>query len=136
MSRDQQELESLERRLRALLEADAGRLDGRTRSRLARARYAALEEAGRARRGFWRALAGSGRGFLPAGTIAAAVLVASLLMTNRQQPSVQTAADSRPAFDELEWLAADVETLELIEGWDVGFYEWAAAEGDATEYGG
>ena len=58
-----------ERRVAALLTDSADALDGRTRSALTRARYAALEQAARpARSTLWR-------GWAPAGAVAMALLV-------------------------------------------------------------
>jgi len=135
MSPHDEDLTKLERRLQALLEEDAARVDGRVRSRLTRARYAALEEAKASRSSFWRALASSSRGFVPAGTVAAGVLVAMLLLTDRPEAPVQANDAARAAFEELE-LLADGETLELIEDWDAGFYEWAAAQSEVAETSG
>jgi len=113
-----------EMRTRALLEESVARVDGRIRSRLTQARYAALEEARRKRHGILRNPA-----WLPAfGTAAAAVLVAIVLWTRAPVTELPTMAESSPtAFDDLDMLA-DADALELMEDWDQGFYEWAAAE--------
>jgi hypothetical protein len=137
MSHDDQDLERLERRLKQLLDEDVERTDAHARSRLTRARYAAVEEARAVRSSFWRTLATSSRGFLPAGAVAAALLVAMLLLDHPSAPTpLQASAPSEASFEELE-LLVDGETLELLEDWDdAGFYEWAAAQGEAAETSG
>jgi hypothetical protein len=128
MSTDEDRTAELERRLRALLEESTARVDSRVRSRLARARFAAVEEAGRSPAGFWRTLASSSRTLVPAGAVAAAALVATLLWNHAAEPPFQ-ANESPAAFEDVE-LLADGEALDLIEEWDLGFYEWAASEAD------
>jgi len=55
MKAQDSDTEALERRARELLESSTERLDGRVRSRLTQARFAAVEEARRARhRSAWR----------------------------------------------------------------------------------
>jgi len=61
--------------------------------------------------------------------------VAMLLLTDRPEAPVQANDAARAAFEELE-LLADGETLELIEDWDAGFYEWAAAQSEVAETSG
>jgi hypothetical protein len=134
MSTEDERQAEFERRTRALLEESAGRADARARSRLARARYAAVEEAGRSRSGFWRIFAQSSRGLAPAGFAAAALLVAMLLWTDRGEQRMQSAG-AQTAFEDVE-LLADGEGLELLEEWDSGFYEWAAAQAESSEASG
>jgi hypothetical protein len=112
-----------ERRTRETLEASVTRLDGRIRSRLTQARHAALDEA-RRRRGFggrdgWRS-------WMPAGALAAAVLVAMLLWTGRSGTSLAPNGELAASFEDIE-LLADGEAFELAEGQDFEFYEWAVA---------
>ncbi len=121
---------NLERRLRALLDESAGTASGHVRSRLTRARYAALEEAARTRTSFWRQFLTSSRGFLPAGTVAAAVLVAMLLLSDRIARTPVPAHDQPSTFEEIE-LLADAEVLELLQEADGEFYEWAAEQSEA-----
>ena len=118
-----------EQRLRALLEDSTERLDGRIRSRLTRARYAALESRGSVARSAWR-------GWAPAGTLAASVLIALGLFANRgltpparapQAPVVAAEMPAAPSVDDLE-LLADNDAIELPNADDYDFYEWAAAE--------
>jgi hypothetical protein len=123
---------ALERRARELLRASADRLDGNTRSRLARARAEAVDAARggeRARIGFW----------LPAGTLAAAAAVAFLVWSARERSQEPRLADNpvvnppgldggAPSpLDDLEILAAN-ESFELLE--ELEFY--AAIDLDDT----
>lgn len=127
MSTDEHRTEEFERRLKALLEEDATRVDPHVRSRLARARFAAVEQAGRTSSGFWHVLARSSRAVAPAGAVAAGLLVTLLFFADREpEPRVQL-AETPAAFEDLE-LLADAEAFELLEEWDAGFYEWAASE--------
>ncbi len=116
-----------ERNARAVLEQSIARIDARTRSRLNQARQRALEQAGTRRRPWWRSLA-----LMPAGAVAAAVLIAVMLW--QREPSVRQAPLMEghvAAVEDLD-LLADAEGLDLIEGWDGPFYEWAADESDAN----
>ena len=119
-----------ERRLRAHLIESSEALDGRTRSRLTQARYAALEQANRSpgtRLFGWRGLA-------PAGAVAMALLVTVFYVRQRDGvlPAtglVATAATSG-ALDDLV-LLADVDgyalSSDVDQELDADFYEWAAA---------
>lgn len=114
-----------EQRLRALLIESSEALDGRTRSRLTQARYAALEQ--RAREKSSHAL---WRGWAPAGAAAMAVLVTVLYIGHGSVTPLTPAAGS--AFDDIE-LLADSDALALgadtDQDLDSDFYEWAAANG-------
>ena len=123
------------RRTRALLEESAGSLSARTRSRLTRARYVALEHytAARARASWQR--------WLPAGAVSAAVLAALLMQGGQTTLPVQMQASvaATASGDDLE-LLADRDALALaqdqsVPGADVDyeFYAWAvsAAQDDA-----
>jgi hypothetical protein len=129
MNGDQGDDSSFERRVRTLLDDSVGGVSGHVRSRLTRARYAAVEEAARTRTSFWRQFLTSSRGFLPAGTIAAAVLVAMLLLSDRLGRTPAPGQQQPSTFEEIE-LLADAEVLELIQEADGEFYEWAAEESD------
>jgi anti-sigma-K factor RskA len=119
-----------ERHAQGLLEESALRVDARVRSRLNQARHAALEEIAARPKSFWRNPV-----LVPAsGAVAAAVLVA-VLLTTRHGPRALPAGE-QSAYEDIE-LLADTEGLDLIEGWDGSFYEWAAAQdgedgGDGT----
>ncbi|MGQ0833970.1 MAG: hypothetical protein ACT4O5_03460 [Gammaproteobacteria bacterium] len=134
MSADEQSQTEFERRTRELLEESVTRADARVRSRLTRARYAAVEEAARSRSSFWHTLATSSRGFAPAGALAAAVLVVMLVWTDGTEQRVPV-AESQTAFEDVE-LLADAEALDLMEEWEEGFYEWAAGQDESPEASG
>lgn len=119
-----------ERRTRAVLEESLTRIDARTRSRLNRARQAALDAAV-VRRG----------SFLPrfgllqtSGVIAAAVLAVAvaLFMRGSVHPRVESA---QPSIEVLDMLADD-DGIALMENYDHSFYEWAAAQEDAGDASG
>jgi Protein of unknown function (DUF3619) len=131
MSRDLNGTADFERRLHALLEEGVQRVGGRARSRLNQARHAALAEAARPRRWYSpRPLAariGGRPWWMPAaGAVAAAVLVAFLLWPHA--PQGYPAVDASHA-DDLE-LIADRDGMELMQGGDGQFYEWAMAQAD------
>lgn len=107
---------AFEQRTRALLRDSAEGLDGATRSRLARARAAALEA--RAPRGGWLRF----RYLAPAGAMAAAVLVTVLFIGRGPQPVNEVAGG---ALDDME-LLADADAFELSQENDLEFIEWAA----------
>jgi anti-sigma-K factor RskA len=115
-----------ERRARAVLEESLTRVDARTRSRLNRARQAALEAAA-TRRPRWRSF-----GALPiAGAVAAGVLAVALtlFMHGPIHPGSRTDG-SQPSLEVLDMLADD-DGITLMENYDHSFYEWAAAQEDA-----
>lgn len=125
-----------ERNARALLELSLSRLDARMRSRLTQARHAALAAAeGRARPSWWR-----GSTLMPAaGALAAAVLVAFVLWQRppggelpAQLPAQLPLIEGQHLAVEDMDLLADSDALDLIEGWDGPFYEWAASQSDAN----
>lgn len=109
---------AFEREARELLRDSVEQVDGATRSRLTRARHAALAEVGRSgglRRSQW---------LVPAGAAAATAVVAVLLWNTpaSRQPG------SSAAMDDLE-LLADVDGYELSQEPDLEFIEWAAGVG-------
>ncbi len=118
-----------ERRTRAALEDSVLRIDGRIRSRLNQARHAALEEATRARAGFWRRFT-----LMPAaGAVAAAVMVAFVLWPH--SPQLETTEGGRANVEDMD-LLADGDGLDLVsEESDGGgaFYEWAVDQTEAGE---
>ncbi|HZF26991.1 MAG TPA: hypothetical protein VEZ88_12070 [Steroidobacteraceae bacterium] len=120
MKPDNNEPDAFEERARELLEESANRLDGSVRSRLTQARFAAVEEARRARHSFaWRA-------WIPAGALAAAAVLAVVLWNGQT-----FAPGAQNSLDDLE-LVADGENFELLENLD--FYEWVATV-DPTDIG-
>ena len=117
-----------ERNARAVLEESIARIDGRTRSRLNQARQSALVAAGARQRPWWRSLT-----LMPAVGAAAAALLLGVMLWHRE-PAMR-----EPAVPEVRVLAvedmdllADSEGLDLIEGWDGPFYEWAAGQADTN----
>jgi negative regulator of sigma E activity len=128
MSTENETLTNFERNARTVLEAGVARIDARTRSRLTQARHAALAAALQQRRPWWRSLT-----LMPAaGAVATALLVAVVLW--HREPGAGPAADeARAAAVEDMDLLADSDALDLIEGWDGPFYEWAAAQSETGE---
>jgi cytochrome c-type biogenesis protein CcmH/NrfG len=117
-----------ERNARVVLEHGIERIDGRMRSRLNQARQQALEAAaGGRQRPWWRSSA-----LMPAGAVAAASLLAVMLWYHepavRQGPLPESHVSAVEDMD----LLADADGVDLIEGWDGPFYEWAADQSDAN----
>jgi hypothetical protein len=118
-----------EQRSRDVLQSGVEGLDGRIRSRLTQARFAAVEEARKARAGFaWR-------NWVPAGGLAAAALLAVVLWDARpteESASAPTSPSIVPSvaspMDDLELLAA-ADGFELLEE-DLEFYVWVESEPD------
>lgn len=99
MSHDpEHESSEFEARTRALFEQSVERLDGRTRSRLNRARQAALEEMRTARAQGWR------RVWIPLSGVAAAAVLAIWMTVSPGGRSVQPNDDGVP-IDDLELFA-------------------------------
>ncbi len=117
-----------ERNARRVLEESVRRIDARTRSRLNQARHAALEAAATRRRGWW-----FGRFTLvpAAGAMAAAVLVAVVLWQRQPVGTPPVGPEAQRAAVEDMDLLTDNDSIDLMEGWDGSFYEWAAAQSDA-----
>jgi hypothetical protein len=129
MSPMDEPLTEFERNARAVLAEALLRVDARTRSRLNQARHAALEAASR-RRPLWRFT------LMPAaGAVAAALLVAVVLWHREPQnglpnelPTIEGRADATLDMD----LLTDKDAIDLLDGWDGSFYEWAAAQSDTN----
>jgi hypothetical protein len=123
------ELTGLERYARAVLEESVTHVDARTRSRLNRARQAAVAvAAGSAGRTVWRGLH-----LMPVtGAVAAAVLIALGVFNFR--PLLQPRPDgAQPSFEVLDMLADDENMRMMEDEDDHSFYEWAAAEDTQSE---
>jgi cytochrome c-type biogenesis protein CcmH/NrfG len=123
-------LSEFERNARTVLEESVQRIDGRTRSRLNQARQAAVAAAAK-RAPWWR-----GFTLMPAGAVTAALLVAVVLWQRHPAGELPVLdgphiSAGRAAVDDID-LLADGDAMELIEGWDGSFYEWAAAQNDAS----
>ena len=105
---------SLEERSKALFEDSVEQLDARTRSRLTRARHAALDEIRRSwlfrARWLWA----------PAGGVIVAAAAAVLIAV---RPGGDPASSGTPPLEDLE-VVAGAENLELLQ--DVEFYTWLA----------
>jgi hypothetical protein len=112
-----------ERQTRQLLQAGVEQLPARLRSRLTRARHAALAAARRPERRPWRVWAPAG------GLAAAAVLALGLLQPHLR--SVTAVNLDNGALEDIE-LLTDGDALDLAQEQEGGydFYEWAAAEAD------
>jgi hypothetical protein len=118
-------LTEFERNARAVLAESMSRIDGRTRSRLNQARQAALAAVGARHRPWWRSYT-----LMPAAGAAAALLVAVMLW-HREPVALEPPVleGQRSAVEDMD-LLADAEALDLMEGWDGSFYEWAADQTD------
>jgi hypothetical protein len=110
-------LSEFERRVRQALRDGSDALDGRTRSKLTQARYAALDggvrPGARMVRGAWR--------WAPAGAIAAAMLVT---LTYVHQRSAVAPTDDLAMLADAEVYALNADTEHEP---DYDFYEWATA---------
>jgi len=108
-----------ERRARELFDASVDGLDGETRSRLNRARQAALAEAGRARQNPWRA-------WVPAAAAASVAILAVVLwrMPGDDLHRSAASAEGAPAAEVVELLATS-EGIDVASE-DPEFYAWLA----------
>lgn len=117
-----QEPTEFEKRARVLLEESSGRFDGRTQSRLTRARHAALAQLQKPARAPWW------RWSVPAGAAAAAVLAVVIWVGH--PPAVEGPATlaSLKSVEDFE-LLTDADAPDFVDdAEDVEFYEWAAGE--------
>jgi hypothetical protein len=103
-----------------LLRDSADTLDAATRSKLTRARHAALENI--SARPAWLDL----RVLAPGGAVAAAAVLAMLLWSSAGHRSTR---DAGGALDDIE-LLADADAYEISQESDLDFIEWAAAMGE------
>jgi len=115
-----------ERNARTVLEESVQRIDARTRSRLNQARHKALE-AMSPQRPRWRSLT-----LMPAaGALAAAVLVAFVLWGRGPHGASPPAALDAQHAEDME-LLTDNDSIDLMEGWDGSFYEWATSQSEGN----
>jgi hypothetical protein len=124
---------AFERHARSVLEESVLRIDARTRSRLNQARHAALAAAGARRRAWWRSFS-----MMPAAGAAAAALLVAVTLWHREPAAELPFGEQHAAVTAEDMdLLADSEGLDLMEGWDGPFYEWAAdqTEGNAESNG-
>jgi hypothetical protein len=110
-----------ERRAREIFDAGVDSLDAETRSRLNRARQAAVAEVERAQRSPWRA-------WLPAAAAASVALLAVVLwrMPGSGVEHAPGSAGQAPAAEVVEMLA-NGESLDMVNE-DPEFYTWLAAQ--------
>jgi hypothetical protein len=124
---------TVERRSRALFDEQVANLDAHTRSRLNRARQAALAAAsGQARRPAW-----SSRWLLPVGSAAAVTLVAlsavQLLRTDREAMPSSEPVTVASTVDDVEILTSS-EELDMLQ--NVDFYAWLDTQQDGQSGSG
>jgi hypothetical protein len=112
--KSRRDAKSLEERSKALFENSVERLDARTRSRLTRARHAALDELRRSGpfRARWL--------WAPAGGVIVAAAAAVLIGV---WPGVPPGSPGSPPLEDLE-VVAGAENFDLLQ--DVEFYTWLA----------
>jgi hypothetical protein len=131
MSRDLNGTADFERRLHALLEESVQRVGGHARSRLNQARHAALAEAARHRAYLPARVAAWIRRpllWMPAsGAVAAAVLVSFVLWPPHAPQGYPAAEVNHTTVEDLD-LLADRDGMDLMQGGDGQFYEWAMAQ--------
>lgn len=120
---------AFERSARLVLEEGVRRIDARTRSRLNQARHAALEAAGARRRFPWRGLT-----LMPAAGAAAAAVLVAFVLWQRPAPVMMPASPEaqHAAVAEDVDLLTDNDSIDLMEGYDGSFYEWAAAQSEGN----
>jgi len=125
MSPDSERLTEFEQRSRVVLEESVLRIDGRIRSRLNQARQAAVADARRPT--FWRFFT-----LVPTAGAAAAALLMTLVLWHRQpQMELPVVEGAHSTVEDLD-LLADSEGLDLLEGGDNSFYEWAREQADSA----
>ncbi len=110
-----------------MLEQSVGRIDARTRSRLTQARHAALEALETRRPAWWRRSS-----LMPTASAAAAALLVAVFLWHRQPAGESALPETHASAVEDMDLLADSDALELMEGWDGPFYEWAVAQPEAN----
>lgn len=114
-----------EEQARAVLTESVTRIDSRVRSRLNQARQAAIAEVSRPSRR-------PRLFFMPAaGAVAAAVLVAMVLWHRPEVPGLTGNEGAQVSAEDLD-LIADADGLDMLQDSDGAFYEWAAAQADAS----
>jgi Protein of unknown function (DUF3619) len=118
-----EEVSEFERRARELLKESVERLPAQTRSRLTRARHAALDSRPSRQRSLARRWAPAGAGALAAAVFA----VVFTVMPRSESPAVNPLASAAP--EDLEMLAdSDGVQLSREQDVDYDFYEWAVSE--------
>ena len=114
-----------EERSRALFHDSVEGLDFAQRSRLTRARHAAIDAAASARAQRWYARKGV---LMPVGMSAAAILGAVLWLGSPSSQLAVTVTDGQPNLEDLEMVASadgsSGDAMDLLED-DIEFYDWA-----------
>jgi hypothetical protein len=124
---DRGQPDAFEQRTRAVLEESVSRTDAHVRSRLNRARHAALEEAIAPRKkARWLSL-----GVMPATGALAAALVLVVVLSGRGPERMLPTEGTQSTVEDLD-LLADEEALNLMES-DGAFYEWALSQSETGE---
>lgn len=125
---------AFEQRVRALLEESVQRVGGHARSRLNQARHTAMAGAGH--RGRWRMPLRRARSvwMSASGGVAAAVLAAFLLWPHAPRTGFPEVDANHATVEDLD-LLADRDGIDLVEGGDGQFYEWAMAQAQAEDSG-
>lgn len=114
--------DEFERRARAAFDASVEAIDAETRSRLNRARQAALEQLAARRAPLWRSWA-------PVGAMAAAVVAVVLWRAPGHEPASQIQVNGTPI--EAVELVAEGDDLDLVSE-DLEFYSWVADQAGAS----
>jgi hypothetical protein len=119
-----------EQQTRVVLDESVTRASGHVRSRLNRARHAALAEIETPRKSLWRMPIVIG----PAGGVVAATVVAVLLMYRGSEHGLSASVGGQAGYEDIEMLS-DKDGLDLLENYDSSFYEWAAEQDEEGEGG-
>jgi hypothetical protein len=127
MNADNEHTSDFEQRTRAVLEEGVARTDGHIRSRLTRARHAAVEAAVAPKKAAWRWHA-----LMPATGAVAAACVLAIVLWGRGGERALPVEGAQATYEDLD-LLADEEALNLMVEGDRAFYEWAVAQADAGE---
>jgi hypothetical protein len=122
---DEQKVDAFERHTKRVFDESVAALDGATRSRLTQARYRALAERERQQGVRLRWV------LAPAGTLAAAALVAWLALW--QAPQVGDSNLQATELTDLEILLAE-EELEMLDE-DLDFYAWLEEQPEFVDAG-
>lgn len=128
MSPVSESVTEFERNARMVLERSISRIDAHTRSRLNQARQEAVAAATARRRPLWL----RGPMLMPA-TGAAVALLLALVLWHREPSRIEMpVSEGQSASVEDMDLLADSDALDLLEGWDGSFYEWATSQTDGN----
>jgi hypothetical protein len=128
MSPASETVTEFERNARVVLDRGISRIDARTRSRLNQARQAAVAAATSRRRPLWL----RGPVLMPASGVAMALLLALVLWHREPSRIDMPIAEAQSSSVEDLDLLADSEALDMLEGWDGPFYEWATSQTDGN----